>query len=106
MMPISNSNNSYLDRVAHLTSTSGGANGRTHLGDDHVLHDTAVDRSPHDHHRVLRLRADHETALRIGPGTFRAVSVILIRFAARPARDRVLELVEDADVELVGRTLF
>jgi serralysin len=37
------SSNSYLDRVAHLTGTSGGANGSTHLGGDNVIHDTAVD---------------------------------------------------------------
>jgi hypothetical protein len=38
------SNNSYLDRVAHLTGTSGGANGSTHLGGNtNVIHDTAID---------------------------------------------------------------
>ena len=34
---------SYSDRVAHLTGTSGGANGSTHLGGSNVTHDTAVD---------------------------------------------------------------
>jgi Ca2+-binding RTX toxin-like protein len=37
------SNNNYLDRVAHLTGTSGGANGSTHLGGSNVIHDTAID---------------------------------------------------------------
>jgi uncharacterized protein (UPF0548 family) len=70
------------------------------------LLDEAVDRSAHAHHGILRLRAENQAALRIRPRPLRAIGVILVRLAARPAGDRVLELVEDADVELVGRALL
>jgi hypothetical protein len=70
------------------------------------LLDETVDRSAHAGDGILRLGAENQAALRIRPRPLGAVGVILVRLAARPAGDRVLELVEDADVELVGRALL
>ncbi len=45
-------------------------------------------------------------ALRIRLRALGAEGVVRVRLAAGPAGDGVLELVEDADVELVGRALL
>ena len=56
----------------------------------------------HRDHVVVGMRTKHNHLLRIGQSALRTTGVVGIRFASRPARNRVLDIVEDLDVHIIG----
>ena len=65
----------------------------------------SAQRAAHRDHVVVRVRTEDDDTLRIGLGALRTVRVVGVGFAARPTRDGVLNVVEDADVHVVGRAV-
>ena len=71
-----------------------------------TLADQPDEGSAHRDDIVVRVRGEDEDGLREGDGCDRAGAVVRIRLAAGPPGNRMLEVVEDLDVDFVERSEF
>ena len=90
----------------HLFVAHGNVSARL-VGDMHImslLHQPA-DRTAHRNHVVVGMRREHQYALGVGGCSLRTARVISVWLSSRPSRNRVLQVVENLDIGIVGRTV-
>src|SRR5690606_17005759 len=103
-----------VDKIEHEVGGDGGllvghgevARGQVNDGDVVALFDEAREGAAHAEHLVGGFGGEDDHAFGVGRGALGAVGVVGVGFAAGPAGDGVLDLVEDADVEVVGGALL
>ena len=64
-----------------------------------------TDGASHGDNVIIGMRRKYDHTFWIGLCTLRTIGVVSIRLAARPTSDGVLQIVENLDVYIIGRTV-
>ena len=70
-----------------------------------VLLNQSADGSTHRNHIIIRMRREYDYSLREWVGTLRTIGIVGIWLSAWPSGDGVLQIIENLDVCIVGRTI-